>query len=208
MRFKEFNGIDIDNEVGVSIISGDTKMIARHVAKLKFKSALDIGTGTGFIPIYLKKLGLDCAGTDINPKAVICAKKNALKNKVKINFYVSDLFEKVRGKFDLIIFNPPFGNTKSTKITRYLEAIKSIIPRNKPIISKIAYLLIKKQRRGLMTRFLKGLSGVIAENGKVIVLLHRLELDLIKDSPFKIIDRYSDLRLVLLNPYQDRNIKI
>ncbi|PIV68347.1 MAG: methylase, partial [Candidatus Aenigmarchaeota archaeon CG01_land_8_20_14_3_00_37_9] len=52
----------------------------------------------------------DVVAVDINPYAIRCAKLNAKKNKVdsRIKFLNSDLFEEVKGKFDLIIFDPPF----------------------------------------------------------------------------------------------------
>ena len=46
--------LKINNDREVSPVGKDTKLIAKCVAKLKFKTAIDIGTGTGYIPIYLK----------------------------------------------------------------------------------------------------------------------------------------------------------
>ena len=198
VKYKTFNNIDIDTNIGVSSVDKDSKLIAKHAGRLKFRSALDIGTGTGFIAIYLKKLGFNCQGVDINPKAIDLAIKNAAKNNVKINFYISDLFHNVKGKFDLIIFNPPFGNMKSSFFSRYLEIIKSFFPRNKTLISRIVFQLIKKQRKKLINRFLNGLSSFLEKNGKVIIILREPELELITNFPFKIIDGYEKYRIVLI----------
>ena len=95
MIFKDFKNIEVENSLGVSPPGKDTSIIAKHASQLNFKSALEIGTGTGFIPIYLEKCGLSCQGSDINPKSIECSVENARKNDCKINFFVSDLFQKV-----------------------------------------------------------------------------------------------------------------
>ena len=77
MIFKDFKNIKIENSLGVSPSGKDTQFFAKHANKLNFKSALDVGTGTGLIPIYLVKNGYNCDGSDINPKAIECASNNA-----------------------------------------------------------------------------------------------------------------------------------
>jgi release factor glutamine methyltransferase len=69
---------------------------------------LDMGTGTGVVAIAAAKKGVRVVGVDINPKAVEVAEMNAGKAGVEVEFRVSDLFQNVDGKFDLIIFNPPY----------------------------------------------------------------------------------------------------
>jgi release factor glutamine methyltransferase len=74
----------------------------------KEQKVLDIGTGSGLQAIISAKQGGEVIATDINPEAIECAKKNAEKNGVEIEFRVCDLFESITGKFDLIIFNSPY----------------------------------------------------------------------------------------------------
>ena len=200
--FKNFNNICIDNDIGVSPADKASKLIARQVEKLNFKSALDVGTGTGFIAIYLKTLGFNCEGVDINPKSIECARKNAEKNNAKINFNISDLFENVKNKFDLIIFNLPYGNIRSVFLSRYLEAIKSLLPKKNQILLKLSFRLFQKQRTDLIKRFLKEFSNFLKKDGTAAILIHKLELNLVKDFPFKIIKDYKDLRLILLEPHR------
>ena len=46
---------------------------------------------------------------DISVKALEVAKKNALKNKVDINLFKKDILkDKIDGKYDFIISNPPY----------------------------------------------------------------------------------------------------
>ena len=96
MIYKDFKNIDIKTTRGVSPPGKDTMIIAKHASQLNFKLALEIGTGTGFIPIYLEKGGLSCQGSDINPKSIECSIENALKNNCKTNFFISNLFQRTQ----------------------------------------------------------------------------------------------------------------
>ncbi len=65
---------------------------------------LDMGTGSGVIVKELLKHSSDVTGVDVNPYAVeYCSKKFP-----KAKFFQSNLFEDVKGKFDVITFNPPY----------------------------------------------------------------------------------------------------
>ena len=73
---------------------------------------LDIGTGTGCIPISLK-VNLPQANVsaiDVSEKALEVAKRNAASNKVEINFIQTNILEAedLNQNFDIIISNPPY----------------------------------------------------------------------------------------------------
>lgn len=75
-------------------------------------SILDIGTGTGCIPISLAK-ELNYAvisAIDVSEKAIEIAKKNAIENQVNINFITKDILQttNLNTQFDIIISNPPY----------------------------------------------------------------------------------------------------
>ncbi|MBO6523340.1 MAG: peptide chain release factor N(5)-glutamine methyltransferase [Balneolaceae bacterium] len=78
------------------------------------KTVLDIGTGSGCIPIAIKKEKPDwkVKATDISDAALDIAKSNASYNEVEIDFFRDDVFSnKAFSKeveFDLIISNPPY----------------------------------------------------------------------------------------------------
>lgn len=76
-------------------------------------SLLDIGTGSGCIPIAIKNYrpNWDCYGLDISEKALETARSNASQNSVDVTFHSGDLMnlsQFVDSKWDIIISNPPY----------------------------------------------------------------------------------------------------
>ncbi|WP_029274389.1 peptide chain release factor N(5)-glutamine methyltransferase [Pedobacter borealis] len=74
-------------------------------------SILDIGTGSGCIPITLKKhlSKAEVATLDVSANAIVIAKENAEQMDVKIKFIEADILTfKSEEKFDIIVSNPPY----------------------------------------------------------------------------------------------------
>lgn len=70
---------------------------------------LDLGTGSGAISIVLgRELDSNVTGVDISESALNVAKKNAIENKVSINFIKSNMLDSVEGKYDIVVSNPPY----------------------------------------------------------------------------------------------------
>ena len=70
---------------------------------------LDLGTGIGAISIVLgRELNSIVTGVDISEDALNVAKKNAIENKVSINFIKSNMLDSVEGKYDIVVSNPPY----------------------------------------------------------------------------------------------------
>ena len=95
---------------------GIAKVASEETLKLlnkdEKKSVLDIGTGSGCIIISLAKERLKLYGSaiDISKKAIKVAKINAKIHQLKnrINFYNSSVDNFFKGKYDLILSNPPY----------------------------------------------------------------------------------------------------
>lgn len=74
---------------------------------------LDIGTGSGCIPITLKKHlpQAKVFGIDISEQALEVAKSNAIKNKVEVEFIKLNIlseFTILNSTFSIIVSNPPY----------------------------------------------------------------------------------------------------
>lgn len=77
------------------------------------KNVLDIGTGSGCIPVYLKHHAplMKMEAWDISSKALEIARSNAQQHEADISFLEKNLFDSLderNGDWDLIISNPPY----------------------------------------------------------------------------------------------------
>lgn len=113
----DFYGYTMEVREGVLIPRFETEELVSRTIKLIKKHGfddscvLDIGTGTGCIPISLKKElpELKVTSIDINGKAIRLAKKNAKSNKVDITFIKKSVFKyNPINKYNVIISNPPY----------------------------------------------------------------------------------------------------
>jgi release factor glutamine methyltransferase len=86
----------------------DSFLLAEQVKKFAKGIVLDMGTGSGIqaVTAAKKKSVKSVIAVDKNKRVIEHCKKS-IKNK-KIKFLESDLFSKVKGKFDTIAFNPPY----------------------------------------------------------------------------------------------------
>lgn len=111
---REFFGFDFYVDKNVLVPRPETEMLVAETIKLATPGQLiaDIGTGSGCIAIALaKNLKNKIIATDISPKALKIAMKNAEDLKVNINFISGDLLDPViNQKIDLLIANLPYGS--------------------------------------------------------------------------------------------------
>ncbi|MBR5662856.1 MAG: class I SAM-dependent methyltransferase [Bacilli bacterium] len=93
-------------------------------------SFLDVGCGYGLIGIVLSKV-LDTNGTmiDVNKRAVHLTKRNIDLNKVNCDALVSNVYEDINNKFDLIITNPPIRAGKKILLD-ILDGSKDYLTQN------------------------------------------------------------------------------
>jgi len=87
----------------------DTFLLADVLQKenLQGKDVLEIGCGTGYLTKILAERA-NVTAVDINFAAVAATKKVLDEEDLVGQVFLSDLFENVRGAFDLIVFNPPY----------------------------------------------------------------------------------------------------
>ncbi len=117
-RKKEFWSRDFEVTPDVLIPRPDTEILIEEVLNLSGKTGsvdiriLEIGTGSGAISVTLASelSHASLTATDFSREALLIAARNAVNHAVeeKILFLAGDMFAPVRGKFDVIVSNPPY----------------------------------------------------------------------------------------------------
>ncbi len=116
----DFCGYKIKVDERVLIPRPETEEMAMMVVGMAEENCnvLDLCTGSGAIAIAVYK-ELEKAGkkpkvtaTDVSEAALELAKENAAENNADILFVQADLFERIRGRFDVIVTNPPYIPTQ------------------------------------------------------------------------------------------------
>ena len=116
--FADFYGLKFHVSANVLIPRPETEELVQLILEnIKPKQkVLDIGTGSGCIPISIKKKHehLSVFGLDISESALAIAKENSSLNKVEINWRQANILEKSEWNrvgvelFDIIVSNPPY----------------------------------------------------------------------------------------------------
>ncbi len=116
---QEFYGLSFYVDENVLIPQPDTEILVEEVLDIAKKESkekiLDICTGSGAIGISLayNLPNANITMSDISLEALEIAKKNSKQNKVleKVKIIHSNLFEKIKGDYDIIVSNPPYIET-------------------------------------------------------------------------------------------------
>ncbi|HPZ08503.1 MAG TPA: methyltransferase [Candidatus Eremiobacteraeota bacterium] len=84
--------------------------LIRFLGNRYYERALDICSGSGIQSLVLSEFSGEVTGVDINPVAIDFAANNAFLNKRNnVKFLLSDLYNNLEGKYDIIVSNPPYG---------------------------------------------------------------------------------------------------
>ena len=144
----EFYGLKFKVNEHTLIPRPETEELVQWILEHEFTSALDIGTGSGCIPIALKKnKDAEITAIDVSESALWVAKENAKINEVEINFLLQDILKTTTlPKIDVIISNPPYIDEKSS----YL---------NNPELSYEPKIALISKNKGL-----KDISHIIEES--------------------------------------------
>ena len=105
----------------------------KQTTETKQLKILDIGTGSGCIPVSLKKQlpFAEISAIDISNDALTVAKKNAVSNNVDIHFILQDILKTVAldQHYDIIISNPPYVRESEKK------ELKNNVLKNEPHVA-------------------------------------------------------------------------
>lgn len=129
----QFYDCKIKVDERVLIPRPETEILAEHAIKTveEGDKVLDLCTGSGCLAIAIAKhcssKHIQVTASDVSDAAIMLAKENANLNSVDVNFVQSDLFEKIHGRFNLIVCNPPY--IKSAEIATLDREVRDYEPR-------------------------------------------------------------------------------
>jgi len=132
----------------------DSYLLQKYVKKFSFGKVLDMGTASGILAKTAVRKAKSVTAVDISKEVVDALKKQKIK---KMKVIKSDLFSKIKGKFDFIVFNPP-----------YLPYDK-----REPTDSQLVTTGGKKGYE-LLVRFLGDLNNYLAKNGICLFVISSL----------------------------------
>lgn len=131
-----FMGLTFSVNEHVLIPRQDTESLVEEVLKELHDGmrVLDMCTGSGCILLSLLHYSNDCEGlgVDLSAEALEVAGRNVLKvltpeKAEHAHFLQSDLFEKVEGKFEIIVSNPPY--IASAEVEKLMPEVRDHEPR-------------------------------------------------------------------------------
>lgn len=133
---QDFMGLTFNVNEHVLIPRQDTEILVEEVLKELHDGMriLDMCTGSGCILLSLLHYSNDCEGlgVDLSAEALKVAGRNVLKvltpeKAEHAHFLQSDLFEKVGGKFEIIVSNPPY--IASAEVEKLMPEVRDHEPR-------------------------------------------------------------------------------
>lgn len=193
--YKEFYSLDFLTNINTLDPRADTETLIDVAKNLLFTekkySFLELGTGTGCIIITLLKIFTVSRGTsrDISHDALTIAKLNSKKHGVnsRLKLEQADMFDKLRGKYDLLISNPPY--IKESDLTRLANEVKYFDPisaLNGGVDGLIYYKIIAEKAKNYLN------------NGALIILEIGFDqaadvINIFQQEAYILIDKYQDL---------------
>ncbi len=132
------------------------------------KRVLDMGTGSGIIAIECAKQGAKVVAVDIDEDAVKRLKNIVAEKNLNIQVVQSNLFENVDGKYDTIIFNPPY------------------LPGDAENIKDLQWAGGGEHGDEIILRFLDEAENYLDEDGVIYIILSSFNrLDLVFSRPYR-----------------------
>ena len=190
LGYQDFMGLRFQVNEHVLIPRQDTEILVEEAMRYLHDGMriLDLCTGSGCILLSLLHYSNDCEGTgvDISKEALQVAALNAELLGIKADFLKSDLYEKVTGKFDLLVSNPPYIERKV--IPTLMEEVREYDP----------YIALDGGEDGLdfYRRIIGGAQDYLKRGGQILMEIGSGQAqavsELLREAGFKEIDVCRD----------------
>ncbi len=122
---------------------------------------VDLGTGTGRLAIGAALVGAGhVLGIDIDKRVISLARENASKTGADVDWINGDV-ESVRGRFDTVIMNPPYGTWSPHQDVRFLLRAFELAP--------VTYSIHKSSTRDFLVK-------LVVEHGRRVDQVRSMEM--------------------------------
>ena len=190
LGYQDFMGLRFQVNEHVLIPRQDTEILVEEAMRYLHDGMriLDLCTGSGCILLSLLHYSNDCegVGVDISQEALQVAAQNAELLGIKADFLKSDLYEKVTGKFDLLVSNPPY--IERAIIPTLMEEVREYDP----------YIALDGGEDGLdfYRRIIGGAQDYLKRGGQILMEIGSGQAqavsELLREAGFKEIDVCRD----------------
>lgn len=190
LGYQDFMGLRFQVNEYVLIPRQDTEILVEEAMRYLHDGMriLDLCTGSGCILLSLLHYSNDCegVGVDISQEALQVAAQNAEALGIKADFLKSDLYEKVTGKFDLLVSNPPY--IERAIIPTLMEEVREYDP----------YIALDGGEDGLdfYRRIIGGAQDYLKRGGQILMEIGsgqaKAVSELLREAGFKEIDVCRD----------------
>ena len=190
LGYQDFMGLRFQVNGHVLIPRQDTEILVEEAMRYLYDGMriLDLCTGSGCILLSLLHYSNDCEGTgvDISKEALQVAAQNAQALGIKADFLESDLYEKVTGKFDFLVSNPPY--IEREVIPTLMEEVREYDP----------YIALDGGEDGLdfYRRIIGGAQDYLNRGGQIFLEIGSEQAqavsELLREAGFKEIDVCKD----------------
>jgi release factor glutamine methyltransferase len=178
MKFKVNKNVLIPRRETEELVDWIVKENAqRSIINVQF-SMIDIGTGSGCIPIAIKKKLPDAniSAIDVCSEALFTATENAIDHNTEVDFILLDFLDEdnwaALGQFDVIVSNPPYVR-RSEKENMHIR-VKEFEPHKALFVPDNDALLFYKKLAGFSLKHLK-------PGGKLFVEINEVYGDAVTD---------------------------
>ena len=136
-------------------IAAEVAYLAHAKGDVETRSVVDLGCGNGVLAIAAKLLGAGrVVGVDSDAVALEVAQRNAERAHVNVEWRLTDV-QAIRGSFDTVLMNPPFGSQRRHADRPFLDAALAS--------GRVVYTFLNAKSEAFVRRRIESASGRITD---------------------------------------------
>lgn len=169
----------VEDGLGVCGVRDDTRLLAETAYEALGRPSascrgLDLGTGSGYVAIYLSLKGWQVDAVDISPRALALAKRNADLNGVAPRIFESNLYGNVGGQYDVIACNPPM-RADETEASRLVTATLRRVGPVANALMRVTQPVLERKRLDFLAEIACGARPHLKPGGRLLLVVSPLE---------------------------------